>query len=87
MQAKADTGVLASCHSLRSKELESLAFCMGPSSQSMNSRKKSAHTDSSEYKTFTEVSSEPWPAEASEPYIRYYPDPENSDIGKALFVS
>ena len=29
MQGKADTGVLASCHSLRSKELESLAFCMG----------------------------------------------------------
>ena len=53
----------------------------------MSSRKKSAHTDSSEYKTFTEVSSEPWPAEASAPYIRHYPDPEDSDIGKALSYS
>ena len=53
----------------------------------MKSRRKSVHTESSENKTFTEVSSEPWPAEASEPYIRHYPDPENSDIGKAFTYS
>ena len=56
----------------------------GVSARSVTSRRRTSHLDSPEQTAFTEVASEPWPTEASQPYICRHVDSEDSEIGKEI---
>ena len=57
------------------------------SARSMTPHRKYLHSDRPKQSTFAEVSSEPWPTGASDPYICRYIDTEDSDIGKAYSLA